>query len=187
MTPTLQNALSLLKENVKSQSLQRHCLSVGFAMKEYAKHLNLSPQEQEKYEIAGILHDFDFEKYPNLEQHPFEGVKILRSLNYSEDIVEAILGHGDHTKVPRVSIMAKTLFAVDELSGLIIALAHARPTNLSGMTPKSIKKALKKPGFAKAINRDDIQKGITELGVDKDEHFSICIKALQNHAKELEF
>lgn len=185
MSPTVQEAIQLLEENVKSESLRRHCRSVGFAMREYAKHFNLSEEEQDKWEIAGILHDFDFEKYPTPEQHPFEGVKILQEKNYPKDIIEAILGHGDHTKTPRKTKMARTLFAVDELCGLVIALAHVRPQKLESMTPKSVKKVLKKKEFAATINREDINKGIQELNVNQDEHFTIVIRALESHSKEL--
>jgi predicted hydrolase (HD superfamily) len=187
MKPTLQNALSLLHENVKSLSLINHCRSVGFVMKEYAIYFNLPKELQEIYEITGILHDFDYEKFPSLEQHPFQGIKILKSLDYPEEIIQAILGHGNHTNTPRTTKLAKTLFAVDELSGFVLALAKVRPGNFESMTPKSIKKALKKKGFAQAINRDEIKQGIDELNVEKDKHFQIVINALSKYSKELGF
>ncbi len=185
--PTIQQAINLLHENVKSPSLIRHCGAVGFAMRAYAKYFNLSKEEQEKWEITGILHDFDYEKFPSLDKHPYEGIKILKQLNYSEEIIRAILSHGNHTNTPRQTIMEKTLFAVDELCGFVLALAYVRPNNLNGMSPASIKKALKKKGFAEKINRDDIEKGIKELEIDLNTHFEIVIKALTTNAQELGF
>lgn len=178
------SALALLHEHVQSESLRRHCLAVAYAMEAYASFFK---ENAETYWIAGLLHDVDYERFPTLEQHPFEGVKILREKRYPAEIIEAILGHGDHTGVPRTSNMAKSLFAVDEICGLLIALAKVRTDNFETMTAESVEKALKKKGFAAAINRLDIEKGIQELGADRKEHFERCIAALRAHKAELGF
>jgi putative nucleotidyltransferase with HDIG domain len=185
-----QEALNLLHEWVKSDSLRRHCLSVAAAMEGYAKKYDLSAEEADKWFICGLLHDFDWERNPTLEEHPKKGCEELRKLGYDNEIIEAIMGHGNHTGVKRDSIMSKTLFAVDELSGLIVALARVRPGNFDGMSAKSVKKAMKKKDFAAAINRDDIKQGIEELGIkeeDMDGHFEIVINALSGIKEELGF
>jgi len=183
---TKHSALDLLHEYVQSDSLRKHCLAVATAMEAYAKKFQ-KENEAEKWWITGLLHDFDYEKYPSLEQHPFEGVKILKEQSYPQEIIEAILGHGNHTHVPRKSQMARTLFAVDELSGFIIALAKVRPNNFEGMSAESVKKALKKKDFAKAINREEIEQSIIELGANKEEHFETVITALKSNKKQLGF
>ncbi len=175
---TREEALKILNEYVKSESLKKHCLAVAACMSAYAEKYNLSGEEINKYWICGVLHDFDWEIHPTLEKHPVEGVKILRSRGLDEEICIAILGHGNHTGVFRETLMAKTLFAVDELSGLVVALSKVRPGNFDGMTAKSVKRAMKKKDFAAAINREDILQGIAELGVEEDEHIDLIIKAL---------
>lgn len=180
-------SLELLHEWVSSDSLRKHCYAVAAAMEEYAMKNKLPREEIDKWWICGLLHDFDYEKFPSMEKHPFEGVKILREKNYDEKIVNAIIGHGNHTGVKRESDMAKTLFAVDELCGLIMALAKVRPGNFDGMNANSVKKAMKKKDFAAAINREDIKQGIQELGVNEDEHFEIVIRALKICKKDLGF
>jgi predicted hydrolase (HD superfamily) len=192
---TREDALALLNEYVKSESLKKHCLSVAASMEVYAKKYvaggKLSATEEaaevDKYWITGLLHDFDWEVHPTLEQHPSKGVKVLREKGWDEDICVAIMGHGLHTGVERESLMAKTLFAVDELSGLVVALARVRPGNFEGMKAKSVKKAMKKKDFAAAISRDDIRLGISELGVDIDEHFELVVRALNGIKKDLGF
>jgi len=178
------DALKLLHEHVKSDSLRKHCLAVAYAMEAYAEKYN---EDKDVWFITGLLHDFDYEKYPNLQQHPFEGVKILKFLGYQDEIIEAILGHAEYSGIERKTNLAKALFALDELSGLIVALAKVRPNNFAGMDSNSISKAMKKKGFAAAINRDDIEKGIKELNVDKDEHFNLVISALAKNKVELGF
>lgn len=157
------DAIALVDKYVQNIGLKRHCLSVGYAMEGYAEHFELSDEEKERWFICGVLHDFDWEIHPSLEKHPQEGSKILRDEGYDEEIIEAILGHGLHTGVARESLMAKTLFAVDELSGLICALAKVRADNFSTMDANSVRKAMNKKGFAAAINRDDIKLGIQEI------------------------
>ena len=185
--PTKQDAPDLLNKYVKSESLKRHCFSVAFVMEAYAKKYGQSPDEQEKWFISGLLHDFDFEIFPTIPEHCVEGSKILKELGYPQDIIEAILGHAQYSGVERKSIMAKCLFAVDELCGLIIAHAHVRPGKFEGMDSDSVKKAMKKKAFAAAINRDDREKGIAEVGVNKDEHFNLVISALRDKATKLGF
>ncbi len=173
-----EEALYLLETWISSESLRKHCLSVAAAMEAYAQKYQLPQKGIDIYWITGLLHDFDYEKYPSLEQHPYEGVKVLKEKNYPKEIIHAILGHGNHTGVKRESLMAKTLFAVDELCGLATALSRVRPDGFATMTPASIEKAFKKKDFAKAISREDIEQGIQELGVNREEHFSLVIQAL---------
>ena len=179
------DALALLHEYVKSESLRKHCLSVAYAMEAYAEKYG---EDTDKWWITGLLHDFDWEIHPSAEQHPVDGSKILREKGYDEEIIIAILGHGNHTGVKREIKMAKVLFAVDELSGLIMALAKVRPGKFEGMDASSVRKAMKKKDFAAAINRDDIKQGIAELGVQEDEHFIlVIIRALEKNKEKLGF
>lgn len=177
-------ALTLLESWVTSESLQRHCRAVAIAMEAYAEHFK---EDLNTYWITGLLHDFDYEKYPTLEQHPTEGVKFLKEHGYPEAMIQAILGHGNHTGVKRESNLAKSLFAVDELAGLLVALAKVKADNFESMSAESVEKALKKKGFAAAINREDIEQGITELGVFRTQHFQRVISALKTHKTELGF
>jgi len=177
-----ETSIKLLYEWVKSESLRKHCHSVAASMEGYAKKLNLSDNEIDNWYICGLLHDFDYEKYPDINLHPKEGCKVLKELGYSNEIIDAILGHNEKTGVKRESLMAKTLFAIDELSGLIVALAKVRPGNFQGMSAKSVRKVMKKKDFAAAINREDILQGMKDLGIesdeDKNEHFMTVINSL---------
>ncbi len=186
---TRSDALQLLKEWVSSESLRRHCLAVASAMEAYAIKNNLSENEIEKWFIAGLLHDFDWEKYPIMDRHPFPGCEELEKQGYDAEIIEAIKGHNYYNPhhLPRNSLMAKTLFAVDELCGLIVALAKVKPDNFASITGESVEKAMKKKDFAKAISREDIELGIKELGVNRKGHFEIVISALNGIKKELGF
>ncbi|MBI5804013.1 HD domain-containing protein [Candidatus Pacearchaeota archaeon] len=184
---TREEALELLNKWVKLDGLKRHCLGVAACMEAYAEKNNLNDEEKDKWWICGLLHDFDWEAHPSLDKHPVEGVKVLREKGVDENICEAILGHGEHTGVKRKSAMAKTLFAVDELSGLVTALAKVRSGNFEGMSANSVRKAMKKKEFASAINREDIMKGIEELDVDETEHFELVIKALEKIKGEIGF
>ena len=172
---TREDALNLLHEWVKSDSLRKHCYSVAASMEAYAVKFG---ENSDEYWIAGLLHDFDYEKHPTLEMHPSEGVKVLEKEGYSKEVIHTILGHGNHTGVKRESLMDKTLFAVDELSGLVVALARVRPGNFSGMSASSVKKVLKKKEFAAAISREDIKQGILDLNVNEEEHYELVISAL---------
>ncbi len=176
---TKEDALNLLHEWVQSESLRKHCYSVALAMEGYARKNGLSEDEIDRWYIAGLLHDMDYERYASLEKHPYEGVKVLREQGYSEEIINAIMGHGNHTGVKRETAMAKTLFAVDELCGLIVALSKVRPDGFNGMTSESVEKVLKKKEFAKNISRDEIEQGIRELNVNRKEHFETVIGALR--------
>lgn len=179
-----ENAWTLLTEHTKSDSLRRHALAVEAAMRVYAEKFG---EDKELWGITGLLHDFDYEKYPSPDDHPFRGVEILREKQYPEDIIEAILGHATYSGVPRKSNMAKTLFAVDELCGFIMAVAYVRPDSLNGMTPKSVRKKLKDKQFAAKVSREDIETGVEELGVDRDEHIAVIIKALAGISTALGF
>lgn len=183
---TRDDAWKLLTEYVEQESLRKHCLAVEAAMRAYAEKRRLDAEETQKWGIVGLVHDFDYEKYP--EEHPVKGSGILREQGYPEDIIEAILGHNqERSGVERKTLMAKTLFAVDELCGMVMATAYVRPTRLEGMTSQSIKKNMKKKGFAAAINREEIAQGVQELEVDEDEHIALIIKAMQGISKELGF
>ena len=151
-------------------------------MRAYARKFG---EDENKWGICGLLHDFDYEKFPT--EHPAKGNEILRAKGYPEDMLEAIMGHGNHTGVARKTKLAKTLYAVDELAGMVMAGAYVRPTHLEGMKPKSVKKNIKKKGFAAAINRDEIEEGIQDLGVDKDEHIALVIEAMRGISKDLGF
>lgn len=178
-----EEAYQLLTEYTQKEALINHALSVEAAMRAYAHKFN---EDEEAWGIVGLIHDFDYEKYPTLEFHPMEGAKILRQKGYPEEWVTAILGHAEHTGVPRETLMAKTLFAVDELCGFITAVAYVRPNRqLAEVKVKSVKKKLKDKRFAAQVSREDILKGAEELGVDLDGHIDFVIKAMQGIAGQL--
>ena len=182
--PSREDALAIVHEYTQSESLRKHMLSVEAAMRAYAEKFGEDP---ERWGLAGLVHDFDYERFPNdahspTEEHPAEGVRILRARGFPEDILEAILGHANYSGVPRVSMMAKTLFAVDELTGLITATALVRPSrSVMEVEAKSVRKKMKYKAFARGVNRDDVINGAADLGVDLDEHIAFTIKALQNN------
>ncbi len=182
--PSYDDALALFHEWTKTESLRRHAYGVEAAMRAYAKHFE---QDVEEWAITGLLHDMDYEKHPTLDEHPYVGVRALEKKGYPENIREAILGHSDVSGVPRESLLAKALYAVDELSGFVTAVAFVRPTGYDGMTPKSVKKKLKDKKFAAAVNRDDIVRGAEDLGVAMDEHISRVIGGLQQYSERLGF
>jgi putative nucleotidyltransferase with HDIG domain len=183
MVVTREAALRLLHEHVKSESLRKHCLAVETVMRAYARKFG---EDEELWAATGILHDLDYEKYPDLETgHPRYALEELRKRDYPEEMVDAVAGHATYLGVPRETLLAKTLFAVDELSGFVAAVALVRPDGVHGMTPKSVKKKLKTPAFAAAVNRDEVQQGADELGVDFDEHLRTVIGALEERADEL--
>lgn len=179
-------ALRLVREYTQSESLVKHMLAVEAAMRAYARKFS---EDEELWGLTGLLHDFDYERWPNPNrddtEHPFPGVAILRERGYPETMIEAILGHAQYSGVPRATTMAKALFAVDELCGFITACAYVRPEKLVGMEPKSVRKKLKDKAFAAKVSREDIKQGIEELGVAEDEHIAFCIGALQGIAGEL--
>jgi len=171
-----------MHEHTQSPSLRQHMLAVEAAMRAYAAK---SGEDVEAWGLAGLLHDYDYERYPNQEHsptegHPAWGVQQLRSKGVPEPICRAILGHGDYTGVPRESAMAKTLYAVDELCGFLVACALVRPSkSFSDLEVSSVKKKLKDKAFARGVNRDDVRKGAEELGVPLDEHITFVIQALR--------
>lgn len=178
-----QAAWELLCQWTQSENLRKHALAVEAAMRAYARKFG---EDENLWAITGLLHDMDYERYPTAEDHPFRGVEALRELGYPEEMLQAILGHADYSGVPRESLMAKTLYAVDELTGLVIAVALVRPSKkLADVDVKSVKKKFKEKSFAKGCNRDDIIKGAQELGVDLDEHMANVIAALQKISDEL--
>jgi putative nucleotidyltransferase with HDIG domain len=186
--PSRADTLAIMHEYTASDSLRKHMLSVEAAMRAYADKFE---EDVERWGITGLIHDFDYEKFPNeahspTEEHPAEGVRILRARGFPEDILEAILGHGNYTGVPRVSRMAKALFAVDELTGLITATALVRPSkSVMEVEAKSVRKKMKDKAFARGVNRDDVVNGAADLGVDLEEHIAFVIEAMQRVAQSL--
>jgi predicted hydrolase (HD superfamily) len=142
-------------------------------------------EDEDDWGVVALLHDFDYERYDTAADHPFRGCEELRRLGYPEEMIDAIAGHAVYLGVPRETRLAKTLFAVDELSGFVAACALVRPTGIHGMTPKSVKKKLKTPAFAAGVNRDEVRQGAEELGVDFDEHITKVIAALEERSGEL--
>jgi putative nucleotidyltransferase with HDIG domain len=176
-------AWELFCEWTESDSLRKHVLGVEAAMVAYAREYG---EDEELWAATGILHDLDYEKHPDLETgHPRVALEELRKLGYPNELVEAVAGHASFLGVPRVTPLAKTLFAVDELSGFIAACAMVRPTGIVGLTPKSVKKKLKQPSFAAGVNREEVRAGAEELGVDFDEHIAKVIAAMEERADVL--
>ncbi len=176
-------ALQLMHEYVQNESLRRHMLTVEAAMRAYAQSLG---EDVEKWGAVGLLHDFDYEKWPNPPDHPTKGSEILRLKNYPDDVIYAILSHADYLPdYPRVSKLDKALYACDELSGFLVACALVRPDRLNGLEPKSVRKKLKNISFAAAVNRTDITRGAEDFGVDLDDHIAFCVAALHGVADQL--
>ncbi len=182
-TVSRQDAWTLLCEWTKSDSLRRHMLAVEAAMRAYAPRFD---GDVELWGLTGLMHDLDYERYPDLSDgHPRYAIRELESRGYPPELVRAVASHADFMGVPRETPMEKALFAVDELSGFVLAVAYVRPEGLVGMTPKSVKKKLKQPSFAAAVDRDELRQGAEELGVDFDEHLQIVIDALTERRDEL--
>ncbi len=178
-----EDAWALLCEYTQSPGLRKHALAVEAAMRAYARKFG---EDEEKWAIVGLLHDFDYEIHPTLDKHPQEGAKILRERGYSEEIVTAILSHARHLGVPRNTPLEKTLFAVDELTGLITAAALVKPNkSLAEVEARSVRKKMKDKSFARSVNRDDIVEGAQDLEVDLNEHIAFVIEAMQGVAEEL--
>lgn len=176
-------AWALLQEHAKGDVLIKHALAVEASMRAYARKYG---EDDELWGIVGMLHDFDWDVCPSLDQHPQYGAEILRERGYPEEIVRAVLSHGNHTGITRETPMEKTLFAVDELSGFITAVALVRPTkSLIDTEVRSVRKKMKDKTFARNINRDDIVQGAEDLGVDLDQHVAFVIEALKPVAAEL--
>ncbi|MCS6858844.1 MAG: HDIG domain-containing protein [Abditibacteriales bacterium] len=178
-----EDALALLHEHTKSDSLRKHAYAVEAAMRFYARKFG---EDEEKWGVVGLLHDFDYEANPSPESHPWKGVEILRAKGYPEDVLHAILGHATYTNTPRLSLLDKTLFAVDELTGFIIAVALVRPNkSIHEVEVASVKRKMKDKAFARAVKREDIVQGAEELGVPLDEHIANVIAALKGVAGTL--
>ena len=183
MQPTRQEAWELVEEWVASDSLRKHLLGVEAAMVGYARKWG---EDEEMYAVTGLLHDLDYDRYPDLDTgHPRYALKLFEEKGYPQELIDAVAGHATFLGVPRETRMARALFAVDELSGFIAAVALVRPTGIEGLTPKSVKKKLKQPSFAAGVNRDDVRRGAEELGVDFDEHVAFVIGAMEERADEL--
>jgi predicted hydrolase (HD superfamily) len=181
--PTREEAWALVEEWVQSDSLRKHLLGVEVGMRAYARRWD---EDEEMYAVTGLLHDLDYERHPDLETgHPRMALELFEEKGYPPELIEAVAGHATFLGVPRESRMAKTLYAVDELSGFISACALVRPTGIEGMTPKSVKKKLKQPSFAAGVNREEVRAGADELGVDFDEHVAFLIGAMEQRADEL--
>jgi putative nucleotidyltransferase with HDIG domain len=179
-----EEAWDLMCEWTESDSLRKHMLAVEAAMRAYARRFG---EDEEKWGVTGLLHDMDYEKYPTQDGHPMVGVGELERLGYPEDVLHAIKGHADYLDVPRDTPMSKTLYAVDELSGFIVACAMVRPEGLENLKAKSVRKKMKQKSFAAAVNRDDIVSGAEELGVDLNEHIEFVAGALRDSSDELGF
>jgi putative nucleotidyltransferase with HDIG domain len=182
-TPTRQDAWALVCEWIEGDSLRKHLLAVEACMRTLARR---EGADEELWAVTALVHDLDYERFPDLETgHPRMALEELRRRGYPDEVVAAVAGHADFLGVPRESRMAKALYAVDELSGFVGACALVRPDGIHGMTPKSVKKKLKQPSFAAAVDRDQVRRGAEEFGVDFDEHVSFVIAALEERADEL--
>jgi len=181
--PTRDEALALLHEWVENVNLRKHCYAVEAAMRAYARKL---AGDEDRWGVTGLIHDFDWERHPDLERHPVKGVEVLRERGWPDDVCRAVLGHAVHTGVPRDTPMAKALYACDELSGFLIACALVTPEkSLDAVKVSSVKKKMKRADFARNVNRDDIVQGAAELGVDFDEHVAFVLDAMRGIKGEL--
>src|SRR5689334_19290860 len=182
MSKTRADGWETLTRYTKSEALLRHALAVEASTASYASRFD---GDEELWRVVALLHDFDWEIHPTLDQHPQDGAPILREEGYPEELVEAILSHAEHLSMPRDTQLKKTLFACDELSGFVHACGLVRPDGIDSLTPKSVRKKLKQPSFAAGVHREDVYKGAEELGVDLDEHIAFVIDALRPIAPEL--
>src|SRR5437870_1115534 len=177
------SALELMHEYTQSLSLRRHVLAVEAAMRAYARRFG---EDEERWAVTGLLHDLDYERYPDLETgHPRHALAELERRDLPPDVIRAVASHADFLDVPRATPMEKALYAVDDLTGFIAAVAYVRPEGIRGMTPKSVRKKLKQPSFAAAVDRDALRRGAEDLGVDFDEHVALVIAAMEERAPEL--
>jgi len=175
--------LALVREYTKNENLVRHMLAVETALRAYARKYG---EDEEQWGSVGLLHDFDYERWPDPPDHPLKGSEILKERHYPEDVIYAIKSHADYLPdCPRVSLLDKALYACDELCGFITACALVRPTRLEGLDAKGVRKKMKQASFAAAVKREDITRGAADLGVDLDEHIAFCIQTMQSAAAEL--
>ena len=183
--PSRDDALALMHELTPSESLRKHMLAVEAVMRAYAARLG---ENVDRWGLTGLMHDFDYERYPNAarsptEEHPAQGVRMLRERGYPEDVLEAIMGHATYSGVPRTTTMARALFAVDELVGLVTATALVKPSkSVLDVTPDSVRKKMKDKAFARGVDRGDILQGATELGIPLEEHIAFVVAAMQARA-----
>ena len=181
---TIDQARELMHQWISNPALRVHMECVAACMGAYAQQT--APEQAERWRVCGLLHDMDWERHPTREEHPFVAVKFLRERgDVDEEILDAILGHAEYSGTPRATPMAKTLFAVDELAGFIVACAKVRPDGVATLEPKSVKKKLKAKEFAAAVSREDIATGIAELGVDETQHIQTCIDAIRGERERL--
>jgi putative nucleotidyltransferase with HDIG domain len=180
---TRDDAWALLQEFTKNDGLLKHALAVEAAMRAYARRYE---ESEEVWGMAGLLHDFDYERYPALEDHARKGAEVLRERGYSEDVVYAVLSHSDYTGVERTHQLDKALYAVDELTGLVVAVALVRPTkSIVEVDARAVRRKWRDKAFARGVNREDIERGVQDLGVDLDAHIDFVIQAMQGIASEL--
>ncbi len=182
MPPTREQAWETLTRYTQSEALRRHALAVEAAVGAYARKFG---EDEELWRVTALLHDFDYERHPTLDQHPQDGAPILREEGYPEEVVAGVLSHAEHLGLPRDTPLKKTLFACDELAGFVHACGLVRPDGIETLEPKSVRKKLKQPSFAAGVNRDDVYKGAEELGVDLDEHIAFVTGAMRPVAKQL--
>src|SRR5216110_3711005 len=179
---TREQAWATLTHYTKSEALLRHALAVEASTAWYARQFG---EDEELWRVTALLHDFDYEIHPTLDQHPQDGAAILREEGYPEEVVEAVLSHAEHLAMPRDTQLKKTLFACDELSGFIHACGLVRPDGIATLEPESVKKKLKQPSFAAGVNRQDVYQGAEELGVELDDHIRFVVEAMRPIAGEL--
>ncbi len=177
-----QAAWNLLCEYTKNENLRKHALAVEACLQAYARKFG---EDEEKWGVVGLIHDFDYEAYPQAPDHPLKGSEILKERGYPEELRRAILGHADYTGVPRDSLLAKALFACDELAGFVTATALVRPDKILTLEATSVRKRMKDKAFARSVSREDITKGAEELGLPLDEHIAFCIQAMRGIADRL--
>ena len=182
METTRERAWETLTKYTQSEALRRHALAVEASTAWYARH---SDEDEELWRVVALLHDFDYEIHPTLDQHPQDGAAILREEGYPDEVIEAVLSHAEHLEMPRDTQLKKTLFACDELSGFIHACGLVRPDGIDTLEPRSVRKKLKQPSFASGVNRDDVYKGAELLGVELDQHIAFVIEAMRPIARDL--
>ena len=177
------DAWELFCEWTESDSLRKHALAVEASMRAYARRYD---EDEERWAVTGLVHDLDYERYPDLGTgHPRIALNELEKLGYPQDVIDAVAGHADFLEVPRETLMAKALYATDEMSGFVTACALVRPTGIEGMKPKSVRKKMKQPSFAAKVPRDQLERGAEELGVEMNEHIAVVIDALAANAAQL--
>ena len=182
MEPTREQAWETLNRYTKSEALLRHALAVEASVRWYARFYG---EDEERWGVVALLHDFDYEIHPTLDKHPQDGAPILREEGYPEDVIEGVLSHAEHLELPRDTQLKKTLFACDELAGFIHACGLVRPDGIDTLEPKSVRKKLKQPSFAAGVHRDEVYAGAEGLGIDLDQHIANVIEALRPIAPQL--